>query len=75
MIVGHGNVFHGTYEGFYNGQVLGTYLHGPLLPKNAKLADHILKKALKKRYGEVTLAPLDDTWENKAFAAIFIFLR
>lgn len=70
VIIGHGNVFHGIYEGFYNGQVLGTYLHGPLLPKNAKLADHILKKALKKRYGEVTLAPLDDTWENKAFAAM-----
>lgn len=67
VIVGHGNVFNGTYEGYYNGQVLGTYLHGPLLPKNPKLADHIIYKALSRHNSDVVLKKLDDTLENKAF--------
>ena len=67
---GHGNYFGGTQEGFYNGQVLGTYLHGPLLPKNPKLADHIILKALSKRYDNVSLAALDDTLEQAAFAVM-----
>lgn len=66
VIHGHGNEYQGGYEGFYNGQVLGTYMHGPLLPKNPQVADFIITKALAKRYGEVQLAPLDDSLENRA---------
>lgn len=44
---------------------IGCYLHGSLLPKNPKLADWLLKKALEVKYGkEVTLKPLDDNLEN-----------
>jgi CobQ-like glutamine amidotransferase family enzyme len=49
-----------------NDQVLATYMHGPLLPKNPMIADKIIKRALRKRYGGVELAPLDDTIENNA---------
>ncbi|MDH6366056.1 MULTISPECIES: glutamine amidotransferase [unclassified Breznakia] len=66
VVHGHGNEYQGGYEGFYNGQVLGTYMHGPLLPKNPEVADFIISKALAKRYGEVQLAKLDDTLENRA---------
>ena len=42
--------------------VIGTYLHGPLLPKNPQLADWLIAHALEQKYGkEVQLAPLDDT--------------
>ena len=54
-----------------NDTVLATYMHGPLLPKNPKIADNILIRALKKRYGAVTLDPLDDTLENKAAEVMF----
>lgn len=66
VLSGHGNTFDGGAEGFLNEQVLATYMHGPLLPKNPKIADKIIERALKKRYGEVHLDPLDDTIENKA---------
>lgn len=67
IIKGHGNNFKDSFEGFYNGQVLGTYMHGPLLPKNPLLADFIIKKALFKNQGSVELMTLDDSLENKAF--------
>ena len=66
VLSGHGNEMHSGYEGFMNEQVLATYMHGPLLPKNPDIADAILKRALKKRYGEVALEPLDDTIEYQA---------
>lgn len=66
VLSGHGNMYKSEYEGFLNDQVLATYMHGPLLPKNPKIADLLIERALKKRYGEVELNPLDDTLENKA---------
>ena len=66
VIKGHGNMYQSAYEGFYNGQVLGTYIHGPLLPKNPQIADFVIKKALSKNYGNVDLVPLDDEMENQA---------
>jgi CobQ-like glutamine amidotransferase family enzyme len=66
VLSGHGNVYKGKYEGFQNDQVIATYMHGPLLPKNPKIADLVIERALKKRHGEVHLEPLDDTIENKA---------
>ncbi|MGN1344632.1 MAG: type 1 glutamine amidotransferase [Traorella sp.] len=66
VLAGQGNSFGCGYEGFYNGQVLGTYMHGPLLPKNPKIADIVIQKALSKRYQDVKLIALDDTLEMKA---------
>lgn len=53
-------------EGSVYKNALGTYIHGPLLPKNPVLADYIISCALKKKYGEAELPLLDDTLENKA---------
>ncbi len=66
VLSGHGNMFQSKYEGFLNDQVLATYMHGPLLPKNPKIADKIIQRALRKRYGDVSLEPLDDTLEDQA---------
>ena len=46
----------------------GTYLHGALLPKNPHFADHLIQLALRQRYGDVELKPLDDTLETRAHA-------
>lgn len=70
VVKGHGNTYQSAYEGFYDGKVLGTYVHGPLLPKNAKLADFLIKKALFRKYGNVTLIALDDEIEDKAVNVI-----
>lgn len=45
---------------------IGTYLHGPLLPRNPHLADALLSAALGRGGDPVPLAPLDDTWEWRA---------
>ena len=47
------------------GNVIGTYLHGPLLPKNVWFADWLVQTAL----GLDTLAPLDDALEDAAHAS------
>jgi lipid II isoglutaminyl synthase (glutamine-hydrolysing) len=54
-------------EGVKRGNVIGTYLHGPLLPKNAWLADHLIALALERRYGtRPDLEPLPDELEAAA---------
>src|SRR4051812_41241740 len=67
VLAGHGNNGRDGHEGVLRGHVLGTYLHGPLLPKNAWLADWLIATALGMAPGE--LAPLDDTLEDAAHAA------
>lgn len=67
VLSGHGNTDDGGYEGVQYKNVIGTYLHGPLLPKNPELADLLLLRALKRKYGDsVTLSSLDDSAENRA---------
>ena len=53
VVRGHGNNGRDGTEGVRRGNVIGTYLHGPLLPKNAWLADRLVELAL-----GVTLDPL-----------------
>ena len=53
------------FEGVIRNGVIGTYLHGPLLPKNAWFADWLVQRAL----GLDELAPLDDVLEDAAHAA------
>jgi lipid II isoglutaminyl synthase (glutamine-hydrolysing) len=64
---GFGNNGKDGYEGVRRGRLVGTYLHGPLLPKNAWLADVLIGWALEARYGErPDLAALDDRLEERA---------
>ena len=57
---GFGNNGSSGDEGARTGNTIGTYLHGPVLPKNPGLADHLLLCALRNRYGVEELEPLDD---------------
>ncbi len=66
VLSGHGNTYQSKFEGVLSEQVMGTYMHGPLLPKNPEVADYIIKKALSRRYSDVELQPLDDTIELQA---------
>jgi lipid II isoglutaminyl synthase (glutamine-hydrolysing) len=65
VINGHGNNGGDGYEGIREGNVIGTYLHGPLLPKNAWFADWLIATALGLGDG---LEPLDDSLETAAHA-------
>jgi CobQ-like glutamine amidotransferase family enzyme len=66
VINGYGNNDNDKYEGVIYKNVFGTYLHGPLLPKNPHLSDYLIQKALSNRYGSVELSPLDDCDELRA---------
>jgi CobQ-like glutamine amidotransferase family enzyme len=65
VLSGHGNNGIDEYEGVRAGNVIGTYMHGPLLPKNAWFADWLIETALGL---EEPLAPLDDELEAAAHA-------
>jgi hypothetical protein len=67
VLAGSGNDGVSGHEGCTRLHAIGTYLHGPLLPRNPWLADRILVWALEHRTGaRPTLDPLDDTLENAA---------
>ena len=51
--------------------MIGTYLHGPLLPKNPQVCDWLIQKALERRYGATELEPLDDSREKAANEYIY----
>jgi CobQ-like glutamine amidotransferase family enzyme len=64
VLKGHGNDGRSGFEGARRENVIGTYMHGPLLPKNAWFADWLIARALGIDAAE--LAPLDDTLEREA---------
>jgi CobQ-like glutamine amidotransferase family enzyme len=67
VIRGFGNNGKDGLEGIRRDNLIGTYLHGPLLPKNAWLADHLIALALESRYGvRPELEPLEDALELAA---------
>lgn len=64
VLYGNGNAFQDTSDGIMRANVIGTYLHGPLLAKNPELADYILATCLHRKYHKnIPLTPLDDTFE------------
>ena len=65
VLMGKGNNGSDRTEGCVQGGIIGTYLHGSLLPKNPHLADHLIGAALKRRGGGV-LSTLDDSAELAA---------
>jgi CobQ-like glutamine amidotransferase family enzyme len=64
VLKGHGNNGKDGFEGVHRRNVIGTYLHGPLLPKNVWLADRLIELAL-----GIDLDPLDDRMEDAAHAS------
>ena len=75
VIFGHGNNNEDQKEGLVYKNILGTYLHGPLLPKNPEVADTLIKRALDRKYGESHLEPLEDRFEKKAKAVMIARLE
>ena len=67
VIKGFGNSGEDKTEGCIYKNAIGCYMHGSLLPKNPKLADWILQKALQVKYGKnISLEPLNDSLETQA---------
>lgn len=66
VLKGYGNNENDKKEGIIYKNYIGTYLHGPILPKNPHLADYLILKALQNKYEIDSLKPLDDTIEMKA---------
>jgi hypothetical protein len=69
VVAGFGNDGESGWEGCRVGRAAGTYLHGPLLPRNPWFADWLLAQALGHRLGEApTFEPLEDGLEREAHA-------
>jgi CobQ-like glutamine amidotransferase family enzyme len=64
LLKGYGNDGRSGFEGALSGNTIGTYLHGPLLPKNSWFADWLIATAL--GIDAAKLSPLDDTLEEQA---------
>ena len=83
VVAGTGNDGEDGTEGVLHRNLVGTYLHGPALPKNPKLADWLLTRALERRAAAgdtqaaalLPLAPLDDTCEHEAHDAAMKLLN
>jgi len=69
VVAGFGNDGESGFEGCRVGRAIGTYLHGPLLPRNPWLADWLLAQALAHASGAdpPALEPLPDDLEREAF--------
>jgi CobQ-like glutamine amidotransferase family enzyme len=61
VVVGGGNGDGHGVDGARHGRIVGTYLHGPVLPRNPALADYLLALAV----GEAAVTPLDATLEER----------
>jgi lipid II isoglutaminyl synthase (glutamine-hydrolysing) len=76
VLAGAGNNGEDGTEGACYREVYATYLHGPVLPKNPWLADHLLSRALAHRYEDFgPLDPLPDQVEEQAHAAALRLAR
>ncbi|MDE6775081.1 MAG: glutamine amidotransferase [Ruminococcus sp.] len=65
VLCGHGNCTGGTHEGYFEKNVIATYMHGPCLAKNPEISDYIIKYCLERQNSSsVILKPLDDRLEN-----------
>jgi CobQ-like glutamine amidotransferase family enzyme len=66
IVKGWGNNPTSRREGAISLNAIGTYLHGPILPKNPALADHLLLTALQRRFGIKDLEPMNNRLEIAA---------
>lgn len=79
VLAGYGNNGTDGTEGARYREVYATYMHGPVLPKNPWLTDHLISMALRHRYGDTgtldSLASLEDQAEAQAHAAALRLAR
>jgi lipid II isoglutaminyl synthase (glutamine-hydrolysing) len=67
--VGAGNNTSDISEGARYKNVIGSYMHGSLLPKNPKIADYLIEQAVKRKFGDYIVKGLDNSYAEKARAA------
>ncbi|MCL5433273.1 MAG: hypothetical protein M1524_04140 [Patescibacteria group bacterium] len=70
VVSGYGNNGEDSTEGIIYKNIIGTYSHGPVLPKNPKLADFLIEASLKIKYKNIKLKEINDILETKAREAI-----
>lgn len=76
VLFGYGNNGEDGFEGAIYRNAVGTYLHGSLLPKNPWLADHLIRRAVERRYGPgASLPPVGDGEEELAHQAVIARIR
>lgn len=76
VVVGNGNNGTDGFEGARYRNAVGTYLHGPVLPKNPHLTDWLIRAALRRRTGtSAELEPIDDRVEVQAHTAVAARIR
>ena len=66
VVLGAGNNGQDDTEGAVYRNVIGTYLHGSLLPKNPQVADWLIEKAVRKKFSSFKPEPIDDSLAEKA---------
>ena len=66
VTLGEGNNLHDKSEGALYKNIIGTYLHGSLLPKNPRITDFLIQQAAINRYGKFIPAEIDDGLIEKA---------
>ncbi len=72
VLAGNGNKFESSTEGYTEKNVTATYLHGPLLSKNPKLADHIISYCMERKTGEKYVPKeINDKLENDCRKQLF----
>ena len=72
VLFGNGNEFGSQAEGYSEKNVTATYLHGPLLSKNPKLADHIISYCMERKTGEkFTPSEINDRLEEECRSQLF----
>lgn len=65
VLYGHGNRTKSAHEGYFEKNVIATYMHGPCLAKNPEISDYIIGYCLNRNSANEMLVPLDDTLEKK----------
>ena len=75
VVKGNGNNGRDKTEGARYKNAFGTYLHGPVLPKNPKFADFLLDLAIQQFEPEHKLEPLPDVFENKVHNELLTKLK
>ncbi len=72
VLFGNGNCFDSQQEGYFEKNVIATYLHGPLLSKNPKLADYVIEYCVNRKSDEkIKLSTIDDKLENECRKSLF----
>lgn len=66
VVRGAGNNGHDDTEGCIYRHVIGSYMHGSLLPKNPAIADFLIETAVRNKYGDFTPTVIEDRFATKA---------